>query len=131
MYAGNIAAARLLLAHREIDSRVTDNELLTPFDLYNSTVEGTNPQPSTSPSSNPGRLELFTWGSGRNLQLGFPSDNDRAFPERVALQRKEGRIGLSAFEPIRVKDIAMARLHTGERFRLTPVTRTDCKPQGS
>jgi inhibitor of Bruton tyrosine kinase len=31
----------------------------------------------------------------------------------VQLKREEGGKGLSAFEPLRVKDVSMARLHTG------------------
>ncbi|KAK4703901.1 inhibitor of Bruton tyrosine kinase, partial [Phenoliferia sp. Uapishka_3] len=112
LYSGNIAAARLLLAHRDIDARLKDHEQLSPFDVYNSTVEGTNPS-DTSSLANPPRLELFTWGSNRNYVLGFESDGDRAVPERVQLKREEGQTGLRFYEPLRVKDISMARLHTG------------------
>ncbi|KAJ8293937.1 BTB/POZ domain-containing protein 1 [Rhodotorula toruloides] len=114
LYAGNIAAARLLLARDDVDTRLKDYEGLSPFDVYNSTVDGTNPSPdplSTNPA-NPGRMELFSWGSNRNFVLGFASDSERTIPERVQLRRKEGGRGLSAFEPLRVKDISMARLHT-------------------
>ena len=111
LYAGNIAAARLLLAHPSIDARLKDHEQLSPFDVYNSTVEGTNPS-DTLASQNPGRLELFTWGANRNYVLGVESDGDRAFPERVRLERDEGKTGLARFEPLRVKAIEMARLHT-------------------
>ncbi|POY73358.1 hypothetical protein BMF94_3694 [Rhodotorula taiwanensis] len=115
LYYGNIAAARLLLCRDDIDTRVKDHEGFTPFDVYNSTVDGTNPVPDpigTNPS-NPGRVELFSWGSNRNYSLGFASDSERAIPERVHLQREEGGKGLAAFEPLRVKEISMARLHTG------------------
>ncbi|KAK4052965.1 hypothetical protein OIO90_004089 [Microbotryomycetes sp. JL221] len=112
LYAGNVAAARLLLARDDVDIRLKDHEGLSPFDVYNSTVDGTNPV-DTSSSSNPGRLELYTWGQNRNFVLGFASDADRAFPERVQLKREEGGKGLAAFEPLRVQDVAMARLHTG------------------
>ncbi|KAM0792087.1 hypothetical protein ACM66B_004791 [Microbotryomycetes sp. NB124-2] len=112
LYAGNIAAARLLLARNDVDIRLKDHEGLSPFDVYNSTVDGTNPV-NTLSSSNPGRLDLYTWGQNRNFVLGFTSDADRAFPERVQLKREENGKGLSAFEPLRVQDVAMARLHTG------------------
>lgn len=85
---------------------------LTAFDVYNSTVEGTNPAEASS-SSNPPRSELFTWGSNRNFVLGFPSDADRAFPERVPLKREGSERGLGVHEPVRVREVAMARLHSG------------------
>lgn len=75
-------------------------------------MDGTNPSDTLS-SSNPGRLELYTWGQNRNFVLGFSGDGDRAYPERVQLKREEGGQGLAAFEPLRVKDVSMARLHTG------------------
>ncbi|GAA5990096.1 hypothetical protein JCM10908_005820 [Rhodotorula pacifica] len=115
LYSGNIAAARLLLCRDDIDTRLKDHEGFTPFDVFNSTVDGTNPLPDpigTNPS-NPGRVELFSWGSNRNYSLGFASDSERTIPERVHLKREEGGKGLAAFEPLRVKDISMARLHTG------------------
>lgn len=92
---------------------------LSPFDVFNSTVDGTNPSDhfSTASHPNPGRLELFSWGSNRNYVLGFPSDSERQFPERVQLKREDGKKGeedgLAKFEPCRVKDISMARLHSG------------------
>lgn len=110
----NIPAARLLLQRDDVDMRLKDREGLTPFDVYNSTVDGTNPSPdplSTHPL-NPGRVELLSWGSNRNYTLGFPTDSERATPERVTLRREEGGTGLAAFEPLRVKDVNMARLHT-------------------
>jgi hypothetical protein len=91
---------------------------LSPFDVFNSTVDGTNPSDHFSAVShpNPGRLELFSWGSNRNYVLGFPSDSERQFAERVQLKRedlKRDEDGMAKFEPCRVKDVSMARLHTG------------------
>lgn len=108
----NIAAARLLLSHPAIDAALKDHEGLSPFDLYNSTVDGTNPSDHSNSTSNPGRLELFTWGANRNFVLGFEGDSDRTFPERVPLRREEGGEGLAKWEPLRVKDVALQRLHT-------------------
>lgn len=105
----------MLLCRDDIDTRLKDHEGFTPFDVFNSTVDGTNPLPDPigiNPS-NPGRVELFSWGSNRNYSLGFASDSERAIPERVHLKREEGGRGFAAFEPLRVKDISMARLHTG------------------
>lgn len=131
MRSQNIAAARLLLTRDDVDARLKDHEgssspnittdiLLTlctitglsPFDVYNSTVDGTNPSDTLS-SLHPGRLELYTWGENRNFVLGFQGDGSRAYPERVHLKRDEGGVGLAAFDPLRVKDVSMARLHTG------------------
>lgn len=126
---------------------------LTAFDLYNSTVESTNPSLPPLPSSslsedsspvpaqttlpNEGRQELYTWGSNRNFVLGFPGDNERIYAEKVPLARilpggarfigdkgkgKEREIeveeggaggGVKAFDPVRVREISMGRLHTG------------------
>ncbi|GAA5888090.1 hypothetical protein JCM5296_005430 [Sporobolomyces johnsonii] len=118
LYAGNIAAARMLLARDDIDTRLKDSEGLSPFDVYNSTVDGTNPSDHFSLIShpNPGRVELFSWGSNRNFVLGFASDSERLYPERVQLKRegvKAAEGGLAKFEPCRVRDVSMARLHTG------------------
>lgn len=136
---GNLAAARKLLSRDDVDAGTKDREGesgftlsnecyvltitagLTAFDVYNSTVEGTNPPPLSSlvpasSSSAHGRLELFTWGANRNYVLGFPGDGDRAHPERVPLKRLEndGGRGVGAFRPLGVIDMGMARLHTGE-----------------
>ena len=40
MFAGNIRAARDLLARADIDVGIRDSEGLTAFDLYNGTVDG-------------------------------------------------------------------------------------------
>ncbi|GAA5985736.1 hypothetical protein JCM5350_007474 [Sporobolomyces pararoseus] len=118
LYSGNIIAAKMLLARDDIDTRAKDSEGLSPFDVFNSTVDGTNPSDHFSAVShpNPGRLELYSWGSNRNYVLGFPSDSERQFPERVQLKREDLRRdedGMAKFEPCRVKDVSMARLHTG------------------
>lgn len=114
LYAGNIAAARLILGRDDADARLKDHEGLTPFDVYNSTVDGTNPNLAGQPPVNaaPGRLDLYTWGSNKNFVLGFSGDGERVYPERVPLKREEGGKGLAVFEPLRVKDVSMARLHT-------------------
>ncbi|SCV67107.1 BQ2448_5753 [Microbotryum intermedium] len=124
LYAGNISAARLIFDRSDVDPRLKDHEGLTPFDVYNSTVDGTNPRQwardfGTDATNcfqggdlGTGRNELHTWGNNRNFVLGFSGDGDRTYPERVPLSRREGGTGLSAFDPVRVLDISMARLHT-------------------
>ena len=81
MWVGNIAGSRLLLARSDVETQLKDREGLTAFDLYNSTVYGTNPSDVHS-LSYPPRVELFTWGSNRNFILGLSGDGDRAFPEK-------------------------------------------------
>jgi inhibitor of Bruton tyrosine kinase len=58
LYLGNPHAALLLLQRTDIDVSLKDLEGYTPFDLYNSTVEGTKP-------SLYGPHELFSWGANR------------------------------------------------------------------
>ncbi|KDE03212.1 hypothetical protein, variant [Microbotryum lychnidis-dioicae p1A1 Lamole] len=124
LYAGNISAARLIFNRSDVDLRLKDHEGLTPFDVYNSTMDGTTPpQSQTGPGTDAtnlvqrgdltlGRSELHTWGNNRNFVLGFSGDGDRTYPERVPLTRHEGGAGLSAFDPVKVLDVSMARLHT-------------------
>jgi alpha-tubulin suppressor-like RCC1 family protein len=80
--------------------------------------------------------ELFTWGSNKNLNLGFVGGNDSAYPERVPLARprsllleqarqKYGHLPGSEqktdeelldasilFDPIQVSDIQLSKFHT-------------------
>ncbi|KAM0746914.1 RCC1/BLIP-II [Meredithblackwellia eburnea MCA 4105] len=107
LYVGNIPAALLLLRHPSLDPRTKDHEGLSAYDVLNSTIEGTNPVLS------PG--ELFTWGSNRNFVLGFSNDGDRLLPERVGMRKVEDprEKGVDKLEKVRVRDISMARLHTG------------------
>ncbi|GAA97267.1 uncharacterized protein L969DRAFT_91886 [Mixia osmundae IAM 14324] len=111
LYHANLNAARALIAHENIDLRLRDNEGLTAFDLYNTTVDGTAPDLSAPDGA---RTELFTWGDNRNHVLGTPGDNDRVQPERVKIKHSEGRrpTGRAAFDPIGVRQVSMARNHT-------------------
>ena len=156
MYAGNIGAAILLLRRDDTDPTIKDNEGLSAFEIYNSTIDSSNPslsaafeaaaleRESTPSSSSQAHLakrkayfaprrELYTWGSNRNFVLGFVGDGDRLAPERVQLNRifredrleigreSEGNgkgkgkaVGLRRWEPVRVKEIGMGRLHSGQ-----------------
>ena len=110
LYNGNIATAQLLLQRPDIDANLRDIEGYTPFDLYNSTVEGTVPDHFTRRGQ-----ELYTWGSNRNAALGVGDGDDRAIPELVSLRVSavpETEILDARFTPIRVRQIAMSRLHT-------------------
>lgn len=90
-----------------------DVEGYTPFDVYNSTVAGTNP-PLDLIQSRP-HAELFTWGSNRNATLGFGDGDDRAMPEQVIIKRDESswvKPRHELLKPLPVIDISMSKLHT-------------------
>ncbi|KAH7326833.1 hypothetical protein B0J17DRAFT_680810 [Rhizoctonia solani] len=111
LYAGNLSAATLLLGRSDIDAGIRDLEGMSPFDVYNATVEGTVPNSSSSIPR-----ELWVWGSNRNATLGTGSADDRAYPEAISVLRPAGVIeklsGSAQFNSIGVRDIAMSRLHT-------------------
>ena len=112
LYHGNLATAQLLLQRPDVDISARDIEGYSPFDLYNSTIEGTLPDHD----SHRGK-ELFTWGSNRNAALGVGDGDDRTFPELVSLRAfaADAKDNVNVrFTPIRVREIAMSRLHTGE-----------------
>ncbi|PWN47537.1 hypothetical protein IE53DRAFT_371375 [Violaceomyces palustris] len=128
LYHSNLITALTLLRRPDTDTRLKDFEGLTPFDLYNSTVPGTNPNLDSLGAepdfSEPGKVatQLFTWGVNRNFCLGLGDGDDRALPDRVILkaphlqeqpgrQSPTGSVGRK-FDRIGVKDIAMSKLHT-------------------
>lgn len=134
LYVANLQTAIILLRRPDLDLRVKDFEGLTAFDLYNSTVAGTNP-PADALSFEPTRqhhsrtlTQLFTWGSNRNYNLGLGDGDDRQFPDKITLRRGPAnsnaalqstkdafRASLPAgkkFDRIGIKDVAMSRLHT-------------------
>ncbi|KAF5362287.1 hypothetical protein D9756_002106 [Leucocoprinus leucothites] len=114
LYNANIPAARLLLQRSDIDITLTDNEGYTAFDVYNSTLIGTKPAAEESESY----ADLYTWGTNVNAALGLGDSNDRVFPEHVSLQQKDGEEELEGknlsarFQPVKVKDVVMSKLHT-------------------
>ncbi|KDQ06630.1 hypothetical protein BOTBODRAFT_245013 [Botryobasidium botryosum FD-172 SS1] len=108
LYAGNLAAAVLLLQRADIDIEIKDKEGYTAFDLYNSTVEGTKPEGA-------GPRQLFTWGANRNSTLGVGGGDDRTYPEYVHIPQIQGRDekqGTAKLQPVMVNQIEMAKLHT-------------------
>ncbi|CAE6528710.1 unnamed protein product [Rhizoctonia solani] len=111
LYAGNLSAATLLLGRSDIDAGIRDLEGMSPFDVYNATVEGTIPE--TLPSI---PRELWVWGSNRNATLGTGSADDRAYPEAISPLRSaevaEKLTGSARFSSIGIRDIVMSRLHT-------------------
>jgi hypothetical protein len=75
---------------------------------------------------------LFTWGANRNFVLGQGNGDDRSLPDRVPLKRaekkqwkpegetgeKEGMEDLRLQESPGVRQVVMAKLHTGEQNSL-------------
>lgn len=103
---GNLVAARKLMLRSDCDLRIKDREGLTPFDLLNATIDGTNPESSESS----GRKELFTWGSNRNFNLGANVDGDRPLPEKVKLKPRQGA-KWSLF-PVSASQVVIGRFST-------------------
>ncbi|KAG9053351.1 hypothetical protein FS842_008315, partial [Serendipita sp. 407] len=94
LYAGNIPIAVLLLQRPDIDMYQKDIEGYTPFDVYNSTVDGTNPvetdgivslalgQDHTLVVTSSG--EVLSWGLNRFGQLGYVIEgSSKAIGEQV------------------------------------------------
>ncbi|KAG1816404.1 uncharacterized protein BJ212DRAFT_190743 [Suillus subaureus] len=113
LYAGNISAAILLLKRLDIDTSIKDLEGYTAHDLYNSTVRSAKPTEEEETFA-----ELFTWGTNRNAALGLGDGNDRAYPDRVVIPRKDdvahqhNRSLDDRFAPIHVRQVSMSKLHT-------------------
>ncbi|WVN86717.1 uncharacterized protein L203_101889 [Cryptococcus depauperatus CBS 7841] len=111
LYAGNIRAAKDLLIRHDIDPTVKDMEGIAAYELYNGTIDGTNP------SQGANGTDLFVWGVNRNFTLGTGDTSDRMFPDRISLQTQAQ--GLGRFEPsdkfssVGVRDVIMSKLHTG------------------
>ncbi|KAK2467695.1 hypothetical protein APHAL10511_000289 [Amanita phalloides] len=113
MYVANLPVVLLLLQRPDIGTSIKDNEGYTAFDLYNSTVEGTNPDPS-----DPDAL-LFMWGANANATLGFADGNNRSHPDQIVIQPKDyisfpppGPTLHDRFSPIHVRQVSMSKLHT-------------------
>ncbi|EPQ30341.1 uncharacterized protein PFL1_01867 [Pseudozyma flocculosa PF-1] len=126
LYSANLITALILLRRTDTDTRIKDLEGLTPFDLYNSTVAGTNPLHEAlswdSSTNIKGRTlcQLYSWGSNRNFTLGLGDGDDRQLPDRVNLRREadeweRSQQALAAgkrFDRIGVRDVVMGRMHT-------------------
>jgi len=111
LYHGNITSATILLQRQDLDVDLKDLEGYRAFDLYNSTVEDTKPGDVTS------RLDLFTWGTNRNAALGLGDADDRTYPDQVVIERKqtsEHDTLDTRFEPVRIRQVKMGKLHTGQ-----------------
>ena len=121
LYNGNIACALLLLARSDVDVYAKDWEGYTPYDVWNSSVEGTKP-PSCERNGDwmedEVEADMYVWGSNRNAGLGVGDADDRAFPELVQFDRdKDGRRSRTVeerFRVVRAKGLGMARFHTSE-----------------
>lgn len=111
LYAGNVPAAVLLLQRNDTERYLKDTEGYTPFDVYNSTVDGTNP-PDIGDSEP--HAELYTWGSNRNATLGLGDGDDRMYPEQVIVRRNDYTAGqlFDRLKPVPITDVYMSKTHT-------------------
>lgn len=118
LYHGNLLTALTLLKRSPpVDVRIKDFEGLTAFDLYNSTIHGTNPPHAEGQAG-----MLYTWGANRNYTLGVGTSDDRILPDRVHLRRADeeyedasipmARGPGSKFDRIQVKDVGMSKFAT-------------------
>jgi inhibitor of Bruton tyrosine kinase len=113
LYNGRIACAQYIIANRGRETiKVKDRESNSPFDVLNSTLNGTNPPPLYVYSK--GGSDLFTFGSNKNNTLGFGDGDDRSHPENVHVMRpvRKDEGALSMFRPSRIRDVQMAKMHT-------------------
>lgn len=111
LYYGHIACAMIILGRSRDAIRAKDSEGNSPFDVYNSTIEGTNP-PALDVTY--GGTDLFTWGSNANNSLGFADMDNRAYPERISLVRSEAQCSMAVdrLRELRVRDVQMSKYHT-------------------
>jgi hypothetical protein len=112
LYNGRIACAQYIIANRGRETiKVKDWESNSPFDVLNSTLNGTNPPPLYDSK---GGSDLFTFGSNKNNTLGFGDRDNRSHPEKVQVIRPAWKeeSALSMFRPTRIRDVQMAKMHT-------------------
>jgi len=112
LYNGRIACAQYVIATRGRDTiKAKDRESNSPFDVLNSTLNGTNPPPLYDSK---GGSDLFTFGSNKNNSLGFGDGDDRSHPEKVQVIRptRKDETPMSMFRPTRICDVQMAKMHT-------------------
>ncbi|WVQ71777.1 hypothetical protein IAR50_001318 [Cryptococcus sp. DSM 104548] len=111
LFSGNIKAARDLLMRNDIDTSLKDTEGMTAYDLYNGTVNGTNPSPGDDGT------DLFVWGVNRNFALGTGDTTDKAFPDPIHLQTQAQAAGREEpsqrFDLVGVQNVVMSKFHTG------------------
>ncbi|OJT15368.1 BTB/POZ domain-containing protein 1 [Trametes pubescens] len=107
LYHGNLATALLLLQRQDVDTSVRDTEGYTPFDLYNSTIEGTLPEKDANERGD----ELYTWGSNRNAALGVGDGDDRTYPELLSLR----------ISPVPETEPIDSRLGPGQHTQYAPI----------
>jgi len=161
LYHGNITVAReIILSNASSWSLVKSKDHAgdTPFDVFESTIEeveitpeggapedddgsdrGSDTDEATLASRNHSMAmgdEVFSWGSNKNMTLGFIDGDDRSFPERIPLQRprhllleqakrryhnRPGNQGKLAeelldatviFNPIRISEVVLSKFHT-------------------
>ncbi|KAG0640800.1 hypothetical protein HOY80DRAFT_884178 [Tuber brumale] len=158
LYHGNISAARAILSNNLSTVKVKDHAGDSPFEVFEASVHGIeklfSPKSKSVPRSDDieggdetllgrqgreashfddeGGDEIFSFGSNKNLTLGFPDGDDRSYPERVPIQRSEKQLlqlvkdkfyntdgdikellgSTTLFAPLRILDVQLSKLHT-------------------
>jgi hypothetical protein len=107
----------MLLDREDIDVTIKDKEGYTAFEIYNSTVSDTFPQPKQITGNNNkdfiGGTDVYTWGSNTNYVLGHPDSEGRTRPERVNIQLDSQRTSLIMKRPDYViESVTMSKYHT-------------------
>lgn len=156
LYHGNISAVRAILSHSPSNwgfVKLKDHAGDSPFEVFGNSIHGIekllaeekvvedsqssddeegDEERETDKANQEGGDEVFTFGSNKNLTLGFPDGDDRTYPERMPLQRprhllleqtklkyptSEKRVeelldANTLFNPLHFSDIQLSKLHT-------------------
>ncbi|KAH8549984.1 regulator of chromosome condensation 1/beta-lactamase-inhibitor protein II [Umbelopsis sp. PMI_123] len=138
LYAGHIESALVILARDDTDLSVKDFEGNTALDLYNSTINDTNPSPRIllpdtihrndrdrysltksgildwdENNGIAGGTELFTWGYNTNYVLGQRDSENRSRPDRVHLNLVSQQISQVLSRPEYViTSVTMSKFHS-------------------
>lgn len=156
LYHGNISAVRSILSHNPSNwgfVKIKDRAGDSPFEVFGSSIQGiesllaeeraVEEDQNSDDEEDSGRWEaqktgqdggdeIFTFGSNKNLTLGFPDEDDRSYPERPPIQRPRHLLleqakskysssekrpeelldASTLFNPLRFRDIQLSKLHT-------------------
>lgn len=156
LYHGNISAVRAILSYNLSNwgsVKIKDHAGDSPFEVFESSIHGFerllaegrvveenldsngeegHERRKINEAYQEGGDEVFTFGSNKNLTLGFPDEDDRTYPERIPLQRphhllleqvklkysvSEGAAkdlldATTLFNPLRIVDVQLSKLHT-------------------
>lgn len=160
LYHGNISAVRDILSYNPSNwgfVKIKDHAGDSPFEVFGNSIYGferllaegwaveegraveeedqgseDNERQKINEVYKEGGDEVFTFGSNKNLTLGFPDGDDRTYPERMPLQRPRHLLlekvklkyfvseemaeelldATTLFNPLHIVDIQLSKLHT-------------------